>query len=39
MSTGGGSVRRWLLGGIVVILVAIDCAGLCVTDGLPETTW
>ena len=38
-STAGGSARRWLLGGLVVILVAINCAGLCVTYGFPEVAW
>jgi hypothetical protein len=39
MSTGGGSARRWVLGGIVVILVAMNGAGLCVTNGVPEIAW
>jgi hypothetical protein len=38
-STGGGSARRWMIGGLVVILVAINCAGLCVTYGFPEVAW
>jgi hypothetical protein len=32
-------VRRGLIGGIVVALVAINSAGLCVTYGLPEIAW
>jgi hypothetical protein len=39
MSVGRGSARRWMLGGIVLILVAINGAGLCVTYGLPEIAW
>jgi hypothetical protein len=39
MSAGGGSTRRWLLAGIVLILVVINGAGLCVTYGFPEIAW
>jgi hypothetical protein len=38
-STAGGrchGVRRLLLGGLVVALVAISACGLCVTYGIPE---
>jgi hypothetical protein len=38
-STGGGSARHWLLGGLVLILVVINGAGLCVTNGVPEFAW
>jgi hypothetical protein len=39
MSAGRGSARRWLLSGIVLILVVINGAGLCVTYGFPEIAW
>ena len=39
MAHGGGRARRLVLGGIVVLLVAINCAGLCVTYGFPEIAW
>jgi hypothetical protein len=39
MSHGGGWARRLLVGGIVVLLVAINGAGLCVTYGFPEIAW
>ncbi len=38
-SSGRGSMRRVLLGGLVLILVVINGAGLCVTYGLPEIAW
>jgi hypothetical protein len=39
MSAGRGAVRRWVLGSLVLVLVAINCAGLCVTYGVPEIAW
>jgi hypothetical protein len=36
MSIGRGSRRRWILGCIVLSLVAVNGAGLCVTYGIPE---
>jgi hypothetical protein len=39
MSAGGGSARRWLLGGIVLVLLLVSGAGLCVTNGVPEIAW
>jgi hypothetical protein len=39
MSAGGGVARRWLLSAIVLLLVAINGAGVCVTFGFPEIAW
>ena len=39
MSTRQGKARRWVLGWLVLSLVAINCAGLCVTYGYPEIAW
>ena len=39
MSAGPGRTRRLLLGGVVLILVVINGAGLCVTLGIPEIAW
>jgi hypothetical protein len=39
MSVGLGRARRLLLGGVVLILVVINGAGLCVTYGVPEIAW
>jgi hypothetical protein len=39
MSTRRGTARRWLLGWLVLSLVAINSAGLCVTYGFPEIAW
>jgi hypothetical protein len=39
MSAGRRPSRRWVLGGLVAILVVINGAGLCVTYGLPEIAW
>ena len=39
MSAGAGRARRLLLGGVVLILVVINGAGLCVTYGVPEIAW
>jgi hypothetical protein len=39
MSAGRGAARRWLLGGIVLVLVVINGVGLCVTYGVPEIAW
>jgi hypothetical protein len=39
MSAGPGRARRLLLGGVVLILVVINGAGLCVTLGIPEIAW
>lgn len=38
-SMGGGPLRRWLIGGLVVALLSVSGAGLCVTYGLPEIAW
>ena len=38
-SSGRRSMRRVLLGGLVLILVVINAAGLCVTYGMPEIAW
>ena len=38
-STGHGRGRRVMLGALVLILVAINAAGLCVTYGFPEVAW
>ena len=38
-SSGRRSMRRVLLGGLVLILVVINGAGLCVTYGMPEIAW
>jgi hypothetical protein len=39
ISTGRGRARRVMLGALVLILVAINAAGLCVTYGFPEIAW
>ena len=39
MSVRQGAARRWVLGWLVVSLVAINSAGLCVTYGFPEIAW
>ena len=39
MSTQGGTARRWVLGWLVLSLVAVNSAGLCVTYGFPEIAW
>ena len=39
MSTRQGTARRWVVGWLVLSLVAINCAGLCVTYGFPEIAW
>jgi hypothetical protein len=39
MSTRQGGARRWVLGWLVLSLVAVNCAGLCVTCGFPEIAW
>jgi hypothetical protein len=31
--------RRWLLGVVVLALVASNAVGLCVTYGFPEIAW
>ena len=38
-STPHGAARRWVLGWLVLSLVAVNGAGLCVTYGFPEITW
>ena len=39
MSARHGRLRRFLLGGVVVILIVVNGAGLCVTYGFPEIAW
>jgi hypothetical protein len=39
MSTRHGAARRWVLGWLVLSLVAVNGAGLCVTYGFPEIAW
>ena len=39
MSAGHGRLRRFLLGGVVVILIVVNGAGLCVTYGFPDIAW
>ena len=39
MSIIRGRTRRLLLGGLVLILILINGAGLCVTYGFPEIAW
>lgn len=39
LSTGRGRARRVVLGGVALILVLINGAGLCVTYGVPEIAW
>lgn len=31
--------RRWVVGAFGLALVAVNCAGLCVTYGFPEIAW
>ena len=38
-ASGGGRVRRAVLGVLVLALVFINGAGLCVTYGLPDIAW
>lgn len=38
-STRQGAARRWVLGWLVLSLVASNGAGLCVTYGFPEIAW
>jgi hypothetical protein len=39
MSTQRGTARRWVLGWLVLSLVAVNSAGLCATYGFPEIAW
>ena len=39
VSAGLGRARRLLLGGVVLVLVVINGAGLCITYGIPEIAW
>lgn len=34
-----GPMRRMAVGGVVVALLALNCAGLCVTSGFIEIAW
>ena len=38
-STTCSPARRWVLGAVVVALVAINAVGLCVTYGFAEIAW
>jgi hypothetical protein len=39
MSTRRGTARRWVLGSLVISLIAVNSAGFCVTYGFPEIAW